>query len=149
MKSIFTFLLYFPRISLKFPVPFSEVDMTNFGLGLTLNSNPLQLYYKVKVKKMLIVILCQLLIFVGVMRILSLKVNTPVSPPWKKGRGMMKGLEEWGSILQTHKALQREVFFSDEFLPSLNAHGRVCSSLIVNPRILKQISVLPSNETLS
>ena len=81
-------------MSLKFPVPFSEVDMTNFGLGLTLNSNPLQLYYKVKVKKMLTVILCQLLIFVGVMRILSLIVNTPVSPPWKKGRGMMKGLEE-------------------------------------------------------
>ena len=49
--------------------------MTNFGLGLTLNSNPLQLYYKVKVKKMLTVILCQLLIFVGVMRILSLKVK--------------------------------------------------------------------------
>ena len=77
------------------------------------------------------------------MRILSLKVNTPVSPPRKKGRGMVKGLEEW------NKALQREVFFYDEFLPSLNAHGRVCCSLIVNPRILKQINVLPSNETLS
>ena len=98
---------------------------------------------------MLTVILYQLLIFVGVMRILSLKVNTPVSPPRKKGRGMVKGLEERGGILRTHKALQREVFFSDEFLPSLNTHGRVCCSLIVNPRILKQINVLPSNETLS
>ena len=87
--------------------------MTNFGLRLTLNSNPLQLYYKVKVKKMLTVILYQLLIFVGVMKILSLKVNTPVSPPRKKGRGMVKGLEERGGILRTHKALQREVFFSD------------------------------------
>ena len=94
---------------------------------------------------MLSVILYQLLIFVGVMRILSLKVNTPVSPPWKKGRGIVKGLEEWGGILRTHKALQRKVFFSDEFLPSLNAHGRVCCSLIVNPRILKHCIAIERN----
>ena len=85
--------------------------MTNFGLGLTLNSNPLQLYYKVKVKKMLTVILYQLLIFVGVMRILSLKVNTPVSPPRKKGRGMVKGLEERGGILRTQSTTTRGILF--------------------------------------
>ena len=31
------------------------------------------------------------------------------------GRGMVEGLEEWGGILRTHKALHREVFFSNEF----------------------------------
>ena len=98
---------------------------------------------------MLTVVLYQLLIFVSVVRTVSLKVNTPISPPRKKGRGMVEGLEEWGGIVSTHKALQRELFFSDEFSPSFNAHGMVCGSLIVNPRILKQISVLPSNETLS
>ena len=51
-------------------------------------------------------ILYQLLIFVGVMRILSLNVNTPVSPPRKKGRGVVKGLEERRGILRTYKALQ-------------------------------------------
>ena len=36
-------------------------------------------------------ILYQLLIFVGVMRILSLNVNTPVSPPTEEGKGGGEG----------------------------------------------------------
>ena len=62
--------------------------MTNFGSGLTLNSE------KKNSKKMLTVVLYQLLIFVSVVRIVSLKVNTLISPPRKKGRGMVEGLEE-------------------------------------------------------
>ena len=100
--------------SLSLPYYFTSHFETHFTKiscfclrGLTLNSE------KKNSKKMLTVVLYQLLIFVSVVRIVSLKVNTPISPPRKKGRGMVEGLEEWGGILRTHKALQREVFFSN------------------------------------
>ena len=57
--------------------------MTNFGLELTLN--PLQFYYKVK--KMLLSFVYQLLIFVGVVRIVSLKANKPPTEDGKRDGG--------------------------------------------------------------